>query len=169
MIDFRIDQAKALFLDRAAILKQLDADTKRRFVRFGGSTRLRARRSMKPVSKSQLKKIQEKRREVAQARDPAEKRRRIRELIALQKAASAKRGQPPKAINRQLRDNVFFVYDPANRSVIIGPVRLPGKKSGAPEALEKGGDTKSAGKRIRVAPHPYMLPAFNAALAASSK
>jgi hypothetical protein len=95
-------------------------------------------------------------------------------------------GEPPRKHNGRLRKNVFFVYDRAKESVVIGPIRLSGVQGGgtAPEMLEgggsilaneieqSGGGRDSAGKFLktntkvgkkvhrRIAARPYMGPAF---------
>jgi hypothetical protein len=59
-----------------------------------------------------------------------------------------------------LKQNIFFVYDPHRRSVVIGPTLL-----NAPATLEHGGvvvrkTRKGRSKRVVYAPRPYMGPAF---------
>lgn len=46
-------------------------------------------------------------------------------------------GQPPKSHTGLLKDQIWFAYDPAADSVVIGPVEF--RNSGVPEALEFGG------------------------------
>jgi hypothetical protein len=48
--------------------------------------------------------------------------------------------QSPTNQTGRLKNNIFFVFDPARRSVVIGPVLL-GRGTGAPEILEYGGVT----------------------------
>lgn len=65
---------------------------------------------------------------------------------------------------------IFFGYEPANRGVVIGPVRFGGNRgtSTIPEALEYGGVVRSyargagyRGKRtLNIRPHPFMRPAL---------
>ena len=56
-------------------------------------------------------------------------------------------GQPPSSHKGTLRDNIFFAFDPAAHSVVIGPVPLG--KGTAPGVLEHGGwaQVKSLRKR----------------------
>ena len=86
------------------------------------------------------------------ARSSIRKRRRI-----------SNPGQPPSSHTGLLKRNIFFVYEPARRSVVIGPVLL-NSSSGAPELLEHGGTVvrKVGGRRVRMTyqPRPYMGPAF---------
>ena len=75
-------------------------------------------------------------------------RRRARSSIRKRKKAS-KPGQPPSSHVGLLKDFLFFAYDPATKSVVIGPALLNQKLRGdatrpasgtVPEALEYGAD-----------------------------
>ena len=61
------------------------------------------------------------------------------------------------------RELIFFAYDPARKSVVVGPA-LGGSQSGAPETLEYGGTTtiQRGGRSvtIRVGARPTMQPAL---------
>ena len=74
-------------------------------------------------------------------------------------------GRPPFSHSGKLRRNIFFVYDPNRRSVVIGPVIFPKKSGRALPALEYGGrsDTED-GSIVRIRPRPFMGPAFQANL-----
>ncbi|MDD3585820.1 MAG: hypothetical protein PHQ75_01445 [Thermoguttaceae bacterium] len=66
-------------------------------------------------------------------------RQRARQSIRKRKTA-APPGRPPSSHSGKLKRFIFFGYDKAKRSVVIGPVRLTGKNKGdAPELLEYGG------------------------------
>ena len=74
-------------------------------------------------------------------------------------------GQPPSSHTGLLKKFIFFGYDAARQSVVIGPTRLNQKGRGeAPPLLEYGGKTtlKRRGKRQRTTykARPYMGPAF---------
>ena len=74
-------------------------------------------------------------------------------------------GKPPSSHTGLLKRFILFGYDPAKRSVVIGPVRLThGARGDAPSLLEYGGSTalKKDGKRkrARFRARPYMGPAF---------
>lgn len=77
----------------------------------------------------------------------------------------SQRGQPPLAHrqNPLLRKLLFFAYDPANKSVVTGPVRAKGGL--VPRLLEEGGTTtvnhKGVRRQVRVEPRPYMGPALS--------
>jgi hypothetical protein len=73
-------------------------------------------------------------------------------------------GKPPSSHTGLLRDFIFFSYNDAERSVVIGPAKLSGKTN-APEVLEHGGYTiitfgKNKGQKKYVKARPYMLPAY---------
>lgn len=73
------------------------------------------------------------------------------------RAGTSRPGRPPFSHTGTLKKFIYFSYDPARKSVVIGPT-LAGPMSGAPAALEHGG----AGVR----PRPFMGPAFAAEAAA---
>ena len=95
-------------------------------------------------------------------------RRSARSSIRKRKRSSAV-GQPPSSHTGLLKRFIFFAYEPAQRSVIIGPVRLNQKIGDAPAALEHGGQSQvvargSRGKRqvraVTIRPRPFMGPAL---------
>ena len=73
-------------------------------------------------------------------------------------------GQPPSSHTGLLRRYLFYAYEDARKSVIIGPAKLHAKKGSAPEILEYGGTTlleiEKDKKKIQIAARPYMNPAF---------
>jgi hypothetical protein len=74
---------------------------------------------------------------------------------------SSKPGHPPFSHVGTLKRFIFFGYDAHRRSVVIGPVIVPGKKGTAPAALEYGGKvTFPSGNAAAIEPRPYMHPAF---------
>jgi len=90
-----------------------------------------------------------------------------RSSIRKRKAISAS-GPPPSSHTGLLRKFIFFGYDAARRTVVVGPMRLNQKVGAAPEALEHGGRSTVVGgrrgrrrkRRIRIAPRPFMGPAM---------
>ena len=90
-------------------------------------------------------------------------RKTARESIRKRKRASSP-GEPPSSHTGLLKRFIFFVFDRAKRSVIIGPTRLAAKVGQAPEALEYGGRSKAAvrGKTYStfIESRPFMHPAF---------
>jgi hypothetical protein len=90
------------------------------------------------------------------------------------KGKPSKPGQPPKNRTGLLKDFIYFVWDPARRSVVIGPARLNGANTGkAPEVLEYGGQAivntrklrrgrspEREKKSVRIEARPFMGPAY---------
>jgi len=89
-------------------------------------------------------------------------RRRAQTSIRPRKEPS-RPGEPPHGHGEQLlRRNIYFVYEPRRRSVVIGPIRL-NKVGTAPEALEHGGLSRVGGRQpriVRIDARPYMGPAM---------
>ncbi len=74
-------------------------------------------------------------------------------------------GRPPFSHTGVLKKFIFFGYDPMKRSVVIGPVVVPGKSGKAPGTLEHGGKVRlPSGDKANIAPRPYMGPAFSSEL-----
>ena len=91
-------------------------------------------------------------------------RTRARSSIRPGKKPSAP-GRPPRSHTGLLKKFIFFGYDPAAQSVVIGPARLNKSTFEALEALEYGGTSQnSKGKRIEIEERPFMTPAFAAEL-----
>ncbi|MCC7409956.1 MAG: hypothetical protein IT442_17955 [Phycisphaeraceae bacterium] len=71
-------------------------------------------------------------------------------------------GSPPSSHEGSLKRLIYFAYEPARRSVVIGPV--PFKEGQAPALLEYGGRTTLVRRGKRVRAHfrgrPFMGPAF---------
>jgi hypothetical protein len=91
-------------------------------------------------------------------------RRTARSSIRKRKKASSP-GSPPSSHIGLLKKFIFFGYDPAQRSVVIGPERLSQKGRGeAPHLLEYGGtgtvERKGKRRRAKVRARPFMGPAF---------
>lgn len=72
-------------------------------------------------------------------------------------------GQPPSSHTGLLKRNIFFVFSPETRSVVIGPILL-NQRTDAPRLLEHG-DTvvrRRRNRRVRMTyeARPFMGPAF---------
>ena len=95
-------------------------------------------------------------------------RRGAKSSIRKRKRASEP-GSPPSSHTGLLKQFIYFGYDPAARSVVIGPARLNKTSGTAPAALEYGGSStaiiRKRGHRVkvstRVAARPFMHPALN--------
>lgn len=90
-------------------------------------------------------------------------RQSAKSSIRKRKAISAP-GQPPSSHTGLLKRNIFFVFSPETRSVVIGPILLNGKQTDAPRLLEQG-DTvlrrrRNRSVRMTYRPRPFMGPAF---------
>jgi hypothetical protein len=72
-------------------------------------------------------------------------------------------GEAPTNQTGLLKRHIYFVFDEARRSVVIGPILL-NRGTGAPATLEHGGAVAvmQRGRRevVAYAPRPYMGPAF---------
>jgi hypothetical protein len=75
----------------------------------------------------------------------------------------SKPGNPPSSHEGSLKRLIFFSYDPASRSVVIGPVPLRGVAE-APPLLEFGGTARRArfgkARTLNYRPRPFMAPAM---------
>jgi hypothetical protein len=75
-------------------------------------------------------------------------------------------GKPPHGHKGQLKGHIYYGFDPAQHSVVIGPALLGRSPYGmmtTPEVLEEGGTVKARGQPVRTHPaRPYMGPAFEA-------
>jgi hypothetical protein len=77
--------------------------------------------------------------------------------------ATSEPEQPPSSHTGLLKRNIFFVFSPETRSVVIGPILL-NKRTDAPRLLEHG-DTvmrRRRNRRVRMTyeARPFMGPAF---------
>ena len=79
-------------------------------------------------------------------------------------------GSPPSSHTGLLKQFIYFGYDTAKRSVVIGPTRLNSTAGTAPEALEYGGSARitqrhrggrQTTKTASIAARPFMHPALN--------
>jgi len=91
-------------------------------------------------------------------------RRTAKSSIRKRKAIS-RPGKPPSSHTGLLKRFILFGYDPAKRSVVIGPLRLTrGGRGDAPRALEEGGTSRTVRrgrkKRVKIKARPFMGPAM---------
>jgi hypothetical protein len=87
-------------------------------------------------------------------------------------------GEGPTNQTGMLREFIFFAFSPqiggGLGGVVVGPAKLNGKQDDVPSILEHGGTTtvqvyervkggpreRRGDKIVRIAPRPYMMPAF---------
>lgn len=130
-------QAKNWFFDRKAVLDKVPAALRRALSRLGAFVRTRARSSLR-YGKGTAR----------PGRPPVAHR----SAGYTRQSTSRKTGQVKSQPSSPLRELIYFGYDPASESVVVGPV-LGGSATGAPERLEHG---------TGVRPHPFMGPALDA-------
>lgn len=80
----------------------------------------------------------------------------------------SKPGSPPHSHAGQLRELIFYSYDPAARSVVVGPLPFRRAKGVVPPLLEYGGtatrrEKSGAARLLRYRPRPFMAPALEIA------
>lgn len=154
--------AKSQFFDRK-VAKSLDAASRRVLSKFGAFVRRSAKSSLK---KARQKKVGEM---------TAEERQRYAIRVTLAKAEGKKKprrpdviskpGDPPKLhmTRSPLRELIFFVYDPTEKAVLIGPTSSKQTHGKATQALEYGGASiakvRGRTQSISVAARPFMAPA----------
>jgi len=94
-------------------------------------------------------------------------RQRAKTSIRKRKRISSP-GSPPSSHAGQLRGLIFFAWDSAIETVVVGPVPFTSKvgRGIVPGVLERGGtvtrDTKAGKTAAHVAPRPFMAPALAA-------
>lgn len=150
-----IKEARGNFFSSQAVIKAVDAATRRVLSRFGSYVRQRARSSIKKAPK-------------IDASTGAKLRGRRRTGQRVEDAASQPGRSPYGHGSQVLKRFIFFAYDPGRKSVVIGPARVGGTvDSDSLPALEYGGpstiESRRGGprRRIRIEARPFMGPAFD--------
>jgi hypothetical protein len=125
--------AKRWFFDRAAVARSLDATTRQALGKAGALVRMIARRSMRYVTS-----LREQQRQVA-----AGDRKRL-----TGEPAPSPPGSPPHAVRPHpwIREHLYYAYEPAGRTVVIGPVRLSSRVN-VPALHEFGGVSVNRNRR----------------------
>ena len=144
MIGFKFNKAKSMFFDRAKVASAVDSATRKVLGRFGAFVRTAARSSIKKAPYLTRK---------TRGKERTDFRHK-----------SSRPGRPPYSQTGLLKKFIFFGYDPARQSVVIGPAALNTKNTDAPKTLEHGGtttlDVGKRKKRITIKARPFMGPAF---------
>jgi len=159
-----VDFKTKFFFDSEPVKRQLDKETRKVLTRSGGKIRIIAQRSMRPARR--------KRESELTTQEKADYARKVR--IARQKGrpkpkrpyASAAPGEPPRTRNKLLRKNIFFGWDTASESIVIGAIQLP--RLDHAKLIEHGGNTTAKnvqGQSVSMTykPHPFMQPALRIA------
>ncbi len=157
------------FFDRPAVIAAIDKASLDSLRKAGGALRLTAQRSMKPTPVRRRAEREQKAR-LAGSPLKAQTARQAKRLS--DKYQHAPPGSPPRYNIGTLRDLLFFSWDPATRSLVVGPVGFA--RSKVPEVLEQGGPImvtvatkrvpgqplKRVRKQVQIAARPYMSPAL---------
>lgn len=149
MITLDFKSAKANFFDRKKVANAVDRATKKALNAAGRMIRAAAQKSLAYGDKASRP-----------GSPPTAHRSRLHTRVSKTTGKSRTR-----AVS-YLREFLFYSYDPANNSVVVGPVRLGSTVDpGALPALEYGGsstveDRRGVRRRIQVRPRPFMGPAL---------
>ena len=124
---------KRWFFDRAIVAQAVNRATRQALGKAGALVRTIARRSMRYVTA-----LKEQQRQAALGH---------RKRVSGEPAPSAP-GTPPHAVRPHpwIREFLYFAYDPAAASVVIGPVRLSSRVN-VPALHESGGRSINRNKR----------------------
>jgi len=142
MIDMRFKQ---FFFDAKTVTSRVDSATRKVLSKFGAFVRRTAKNSIKKAPFVSRK---------PRGKERTDLRRK-----------SSRPGKPPFSQTGLLKKFIFFGYETAKRSVVIGPARLTQRGRGeAPSLLEHGGSgvvqRRGRRKRVTYASRPFMGPAM---------
>lgn len=157
--------SKANFFDRP-VVKRLAGAAGKVLSRFGAFVRRSARSSIKPAKQKSFGEMTSDERAAYEIRLEFWRRNKWRSAKPVKKprrpSASSKPGEPPRAqSNPSFLKKIEFSFDRNEKSVVIGPV-VGNSRGRVPEALEYGGPVILGKRRKRIAPRPFMTPAFDA-------
>lgn len=152
---------KDLFFDSDLVLQTLGEQERTELSRFGYLVMRDARQSIRAPRQKSLASMTSQERHAWYLRShfAAQRGRKAR-----RPAAASKPGEPPRNQSGLLKNFIFFTYERARRSVVIGPARLAGTRTDPPppRILEEGGPIRNQfGQPARIRPRPYMRPAFD--------
>ena len=145
------------FFDKEMLAK-LDSNLGPVMNRFGATVRLRAKGRIRRPRRKRLGELtnQERIRYFA-----AKKEAQQFGLKADLPFAPSAPGEFPRSHTRILPDSIYYAYDPAARSVFIGPIAFGSRPGEATGALEHGGISR--GRHVQA--RPFMKPSFDQILA----
>ena len=158
MIGVKVNAAKSMFFDRVVITAVNRAEIGV-LSRMGSFVRTSSRTSIKKASGVKIPKLKAKLRNAKTAMAKQKAQDKLDDAI---KKQTSRPGEPPKGHGAQfLKRFIYFGFDSATRSTVVGPVRLNGRKSiDAPSILEGGGRTKIGTQTVEIEARPYMGPAL---------
>jgi len=157
LVDIRFAQ----FFDRAAVRRRVDRRKRGLLSRAGSFIRTAAKSSLKRARQKSLGEMTAEERERYEVRRAVARRKGLRTPRRPDRVSES--GEPPLLHMRlsPLKRLIYFAYDPARDSVVIGPLRFG--RAGA-EALEYGGAVRGRRRRVRIRARPFMRPALGAGL-----
>lgn len=174
MMKFQINQAKAGFFDRVAVMMALNKMSAKVLPKAGAFVMRTARSSIKKPRKRKSGEMTDRQRTAFKRREKLFKQGKIASK-PVQPSMPSRPGEPPRGPTGLLKKHLFFSYDPATKSVVVGPALL-NKSTGAPAVLEQGGPTEvtvlkfvtragqvttERSKRVvTIEARPYMAPAY---------
>ena len=134
---------KALRFDHVKVRRAMDDSTRRVLMRQGAFMRKTAKRSMRQG-----------------------RMRRVRGQQTQERVPS-KPGEPPRVWRGQLKNLLYYSYNPATKSVVVGPKGFAGSE--VPRLMELGGTArvtiKRRGRKRKVRAdypaRPFMVPALH--------
>lgn len=135
---------KKFFFDRAAVIKAMDAASRRALNKAGGLVRKIARYSIKSRAKGTAPPGQPPYSHVGAKRRKLNRKRK-------------KQGQEPIRGGFQGVKHILYGYEPSRQTVIVGPIS--NRRGTVTRALEFGGRSG----RATIRPHPFMRPALKKA------
>jgi len=157
LVDIRFAQ----FFDRATVRRRMDRRKRGLLSRAGSFIRTAAKSSLKRARQKSLGEMTAEERRAYEVRKGMTQRKGRRPPRRPERTSAP--GKPPLLHMRPspLKRLIYFAYDPARDSVVIGPLRFG--RAGA-EALEYGGAVAARRRRVRVRARPFMRPALGAGL-----
>lgn len=159
-MNINFEVVKAQFFD-SKVTDGLSKKAKAVLSRFGSYVRRSARSSIQPARTKAPAEMTNREAELFERRQRRWAKGKIDRQPTRPERVS-KPGDPPFAHGRQSPIRmIYFIYDPKEQSVIVGPIAFGQRPGVATEALEEGGASiDDDGDRIRIRARPFMRPAF---------
>lgn len=172
MIGFR--EYKKAFLDTRKILNRVERARVSAYTRPAGRIRLVAKQSIKDLGKIPHQDLFQLAVHLGMAQTTQDYKNLNREqwfgIVKMAgKGFHAPPGHAPYSHIGLLKRLIEYGFDKGRKAMLIGPRKIPGG-TGAPEVLEKGGNTYHTilKRPTRLKPRPYMVPALKKAIAGNT-